>query len=112
MMWIPSCLEDGNMSIMNPEMRYRGKRYLLLVSFLEVVTNFIAKVDASNFKSSKKMQPLPRCLVEFCHPMTESRSLFVCFLPKDWEACQACDLLKTMTEQSTQPNVPWSMQRN
>ena len=55
MMWIPSCLEDENMSIMNPEMRYRGKRYLLLVSFLEVVTNFIAKVDASNFKSSKEM---------------------------------------------------------
>ena len=54
MMWIPSCLEDRNMSIMNPEMRYRGKRHLFLVSFLEVVTNFIAKVDASNFKSSKK----------------------------------------------------------
>ena len=83
MMWIPSCLEDGNMSIMHPDSGYRGRRHFLLVSFLEVVTNFIAKVDASNFNFVERhCNPPADVLVEFFHSMTEkNRDLDLFFFP-------------------------------
>ena len=60
------------MSIMHPDLGYRGRRHLLLVSFLEVVTNFIAKVDASNFNFVEThCNPRPDVLVGFFHSMTE-----------------------------------------